>query len=96
MDLLSLTAQELQGLLSRRVLTSVDITARYLDQIEKHNHAGLNLNAVISTAAEETVLKYAKQLDEERQQGVVRGPFHGVPILVKVGSMDVAMSLAED
>lgn len=77
MDLLTLTAVELQGLLSRHVVTSVDITARYLDQIEKHNHAGLNSNAVISTAPKETVLEYAKQLDEERQRGAVRGPFHG-------------------
>lgn len=84
MDLLTLTALELQSLLSRRTVTSMDVTAKYLDQIERHNHAGLQLNAVISTARRETVLEYARQLDEERQCGLVRGPLHGIPILVKV------------
>ena len=83
-DLLTLTGVETQDLLSRQIITSAEIVSKYLDQIEKHNHAGINLNAIISTAPKESVLEHAKQLDKERQSGKVRGPFHGVPILLKV------------
>jgi amidase len=83
-DLLTLTIEELQSLLSCGAVSSVAVTAKYLDQIEKHNHAGLKLNAVITVALRETALEDARQRDEERQRGVVRGPLHGVPILVKV------------
>lgn len=72
--------------MTRRVVISVDITKRYLEQIEKHNHAGLHLNAIISIAPSEIALGYAKQLDEEREQGNLRGPLHGVPILLKVNT----------
>jgi len=82
-DLLTLTGLELQTLLKNRVITSADIVVKYLDQIEKHNRAGLKLNAVISTAREAT-LELAKKLDAERERGVIRGPLHGIPLLVKV------------
>ncbi|KAK0612157.1 amidase signature domain-containing protein [Immersiella caudata] len=52
----------------------------------KRNHAGLKLNAVISTADQEAVLGQGRQLDAERRVGTLRGPLHGVPILLKVPS----------
>jgi amidase len=89
-DLLTLTAAGLQKLLSDRVLTSADIVQRYLAQIAKHNHAGLHLNAIISVADKETVLDQAKRLDEERERGKLRGPLHGIPILLKVSALGKA------
>ncbi|KIX07669.1 uncharacterized protein Z518_02323 [Rhinocladiella mackenziei CBS 650.93] len=82
-DLLTLSAADLQGLFSRGVVTSVEIISRYLDQIEKHNHAGLKLNAVISTPPRDDVLARAQKLDEERARGLIRSPLHGIPILLK-------------
>lgn len=83
LDVLTLTAVQLQLLLSIRATTSVEIVQLYLDQIAKHNHAGLKLNAVISVADEEAVLEQARRLDAERLSGKLRGPLHGIPILLK-------------
>ncbi|KAK3345811.1 amidase signature domain-containing protein [Lasiosphaeria hispida] len=82
-DLLTITATELQRLLTGQAITSVEIVQLYLAQIAKHNHAGLKLNAVISVADEEAVLEQARRLDVERLGGKLRGPLHGVPILLK-------------
>lgn len=84
MDVLTLTAVEIQRLLAHKAINIVNLTTLYLEQIEKHNHAGLKLNAIITTAPRESILARARHLDEEREKGTVRGPFHGVPILVKV------------
>jgi amidase len=83
-DVLTATASELQARLIAGTLTSVTILCVYLDQIEKHNHAGAKLNAIITVAPRELALKRAAELDEERKNGRIRGPFHGLPIIVKV------------
>jgi len=83
-DVLTATASELQDRLVAGTLTSVAIIDAYLDQIRKHNHAGAKLNAIIAVAPRELVLKRAADLDEERKNGIIRGPLHGLPIIVKV------------
>ncbi|KAF2964451.1 hypothetical protein GQX73_g9127 [Xylaria multiplex] len=82
-NLLKLTATELQKLLSDGLLTSRDAVELYLAQIAKHNHSGLQLNAIISVANRTDILQRADLLDEERKQGKTRGPLHGVPIILK-------------
>lgn len=52
-------------------------------RIDKDNHRGLNLRAVIETAPLYSVLDIAGGLDKERMEGKVRGPFHGIPVLIK-------------
>ncbi|CZR63995.1 uncharacterized protein PAC_13892 [Phialocephala subalpina] len=47
---------ELQDLLSSGDLTSVQIVETYLAQIEKHNHAGAHLSAIITVAHREIAL----------------------------------------
>lgn len=86
-DVLTLTAAQLQRLLRAKVVTSVDVVKLYLAQISKHNHAGLHLNAIISVAEHDSLIARAQELDYERSQGRVRGPFHGIPIILKVGSV---------
>ncbi|KAK3389254.1 amidase signature domain-containing protein [Podospora didyma] len=83
LDLLTLTAVELQRLLTDGSVTSEEVVELYLAQIEKHNHVGLKLNAVISTADRDFLRRRARQLDDERKQGKTRGPLHGVPMLIK-------------
>lgn len=80
-NVLTATAEELQQLLS----SSTDITSKhlveiYLSQIKRHND---HLKAVINTAPESLLLERAGMLDEERKNGKLRSPFHGIPILIK-------------
>ncbi len=83
LDLLQLTAYEAQRLLQDGKTTSVELVEAYLDQIERHNHNGLRLHALISVGPRETLLKGARQLDTERKASKLRGPLHGIPIVVK-------------
>ncbi|KAK0722658.1 amidase signature domain-containing protein [Lasiosphaeria miniovina] len=82
-DVLTLTAVELQRLLTENEITSEETVELYLAQIAKHNKAGLQLNAVITVADRSKLLARARQLDRERQQGKIRGPLHGVPYIIK-------------
>ena len=75
------TLSELQ-----RQMTSGERSARavceaYLERIEKLDKQGPTLNAVIELNPD--ALDIADALDAERGQGHVRGPLHGIPILLK-------------
>src|SRR6266849_8024941 len=72
------TIPQLQALMSSGALTSVELTTDYLNRIATFNPL---LHAVIETNPD--ALKIAKKLDTERQSGHLRGPLHGIPILVK-------------
>jgi len=62
-------------------LTSRALTAAYLQRIAELDRAGPKLNAVIELNPD--ALAIADQLDAERQAGKVRGPLHGIPVLLK-------------
>lgn len=67
------------GLLMRRhELSSEDLTSAYLDRIALLNPT---LHAVIQTNPD--ALRIARRRDHERRHGHVRGPLHGIPILLK-------------
>lgn len=83
-DVLRATATELAAKLSDGAVTSVDLIEHYLAQIEAQNHAGLGLRAIMSLPPRELLLDTARALDEDRKAGKVRGPLHGIPIVVKV------------
>lgn len=68
-------------------LTSVELVKESLAQIQRHNKQGLNLKAVIFVAPEQLLLERAAVLDEERAQGKLRGPLHGIPVLLKARSI---------
>lgn len=53
-----------------------------------------NSNAVLSLVSRDTLLTRARQLDDERALGKSRGPFHGIPILVKASRVAVDHLLA--
>lgn len=82
-NVLTATATELQNLLAAGTFTSVQIIETYLAQIEKHNHAGAHLNAIISVAPRQLVLQRATILDDERRSGKIRSPLHGIPMIAK-------------
>ncbi len=75
------TIAELQGAMRRRRLTSRGLTEIYLARIEALDRHGPKLNSVIEINPDAQWI--ASQLDAERRAGHVRGPLHGIPILLK-------------
>ena len=77
-DFIETSIPELQALMSSGMLSSVQLTTDYLGRIATFNPL---LHAVIETNPD--ALAIALALDAERAAGNVRGPLHGIPILVK-------------
>ncbi|MDT7781383.1 MAG: amidase [Acidobacteriota bacterium] len=76
-----LTISGAQASMSAGRLSARRLTEMYLDRIERLDRRGAALNSVIETNPEATAI--AEALDRERKQGRVRGPLHGVPVLIK-------------
>src|SRR5688572_29779097 len=75
------TITGLQEKMESGELTSVQLTTAYLARIAEVDRAGPKLNAIIELNPD--ALAIAEQLDAERKAGKVRGPLHGIPILLK-------------
>ncbi len=75
------TIGELQQKMERGDYTSRAITKLYLDRIEAIDKNGPKLNAVIEVNPD--ALNIAEAMDAERKAGKVRGPLHGIPVLIK-------------
>jgi len=80
-DLEEKNIAELQRLMASEDLTARDLVEMYLDRIEELDRNGPALRAFIETNPD--ALDIAAQLDEERAAGKVRGPLHGIPIVLK-------------
>jgi amidase len=72
------TIPQLQALMASGQLTSKDLVMGYLRRIASLNPL---LNSVIETNP--NAVSIAQHLDNERRRGQVRGPLHGIPVLVK-------------
>jgi len=83
---LTTTASELQDLLREGKSNSVDALTAYLEQIDAQDSW---LKAVIATPPRHQLFERAKLLDDERRQGKIRGPLHGIPIFIKVANASV-------
>ncbi|GAM84537.1 hypothetical protein ANO11243_025330 [Dothideomycetidae sp. 11243] len=81
-DVLTETAGSIAKSLQSGDKTSEEVVRAYLDQIEKHNKKGFELRAIISVS-EDAALSQAVRLDQERKDGKLRGPIHGIPIILK-------------
>jgi amidase len=75
------TIRELQALMTGGRLTALQATQHYLDRIDTVDRRGPALNSVIETNPDAPDI--AATLDRERQSGRVRGPLHGIPVLIK-------------
>ncbi|MEH3157550.1 MAG: amidase [Sphingomonas taxi] len=71
----------LAALMAAGKATSVELTRAYLDRIAAMDRKGPALRSVI--AVNPLALEQARALDAERRAGRIRGPLHGVPILIK-------------
>jgi len=79
--LLEATIDELQEKMGSGALSSVAITKLYLKRIGEIDKKGPALNAVIELNPD--ALEIAAAMDAERKAGKVRGPMHGIPVLIK-------------
>lgn len=75
------TIAQLQADLTSGAVTSEQLVQAYLDRIEAVDRSGPTLNSII--ALNPDALEQARALDAERAAGRVRGPLHGIPILLK-------------
>jgi len=75
------TVADLQAQMAAGRLTSVDLTNFYLMRIKQLDENGPGLNSIIELNPD--ALAIAASADAERQRGMVRGPLHGIPVLLK-------------
>jgi amidase len=80
-DLYEASIVELQDGLVKGHFTSVQLVKAYFNRIEEVNLKGPVLHAVIETNS--MALSQAAALDDERKDKGSRGPFHGIPLLLK-------------
>jgi amidase len=80
-DVEEVTIAELQERMAKGRLTARELVDKYIDRIEKIDQRGPKLNSVIEINPDAE--KIARDLDRERRAGHVRGPLHGIPILLK-------------
>nr|WP_294905091.1 amidase [uncultured Lacibacter sp.] len=89
-----LTIDELQEKMKTGDYTSQQITQLYLDRINAIDKNGHKLNSVIELNPD--AIAIAKQMDDERKAGKLRGALHGIPILIKdnIDTADKMMTTA--
>jgi amidase len=80
-ELEEISIAELQARMAGGAVTAQALTQAYLERIEQVDRGGPRLRSVIELNPD--ALGIAAQLDSERAQGRVRGPLHGIPIIVK-------------
>jgi amidase len=75
------SGSEQEAAMKAGTLTSEALVQAYLNRIADLDRKGPRLNAVI--ALNPHALADARKLDAERKAGRVRGPLHGIPVLLK-------------
>jgi amidase len=93
-DLEEATIASLQEGLRARRYTTRSLCTAYLGRIEALDRAGPALRSVLETNPD--ALAIADGLDAERKAGRVRGPLHGMPVLIKdnIATADRMMTTA--
>jgi amidase len=89
-----ITIDKLQRKMESGELTSRSITEMYLKRIREIDRSGVRINSVIEENSD--ALAIADTMDEERRRKQVRGPLHGIPVLIKdnIDTGDAMMTTA--
>lgn len=105
LDLAGVGLTEVSHALTEEEVTSEELVGAYTERIEALDQSGPALNAVRMLNPD--AVEEAETLDAEREDGELRGPLHGVPVLIKdnidvgglpttAGSTALADSVPED
>lgn len=86
----NLSIVELRTLLESGKATSQQMVDEYARRFKTIDRTGPTLHSVIAMNPDS--LKEARERDRERQEGKIRGPLHGIPILIK-DNIEVASTL---
>ena len=76
-----LTAGDAMAAMRDGTLTSAMLVGKYLRRIDKLDRQGPTLRAII--AVNPSAMEEARARDAERRAGRLRGPLHGLPIVIK-------------
>ncbi len=79
--LIEMTIAELQQGYRNEKYSISDVVSAYLDRIIAEDMNGPSLNSVIKINPD--AMKIAEELDREMTEGKIRGPLHGVPVILK-------------
>ena len=80
-DVEEVSIAQLQVLLASGEISARQLALAYLDRVEQIDRSGPTLRSIIEINPD--ALDIAGGLDRERAQGTVRGPLHGIPIVIK-------------
>ncbi|WP_419164266.1 amidase [Candidatus Palauibacter sp.] len=80
-DVAEASIPDLQAALESGRVTSIELVDAYLARISAYDGSGPMLNAIVREHPD--AREQAASLDRERAAGQVRGPLHGIPILLK-------------
>jgi amidase len=81
LDLEEITIDTLQARLSSGAVSARQLVEAYLARIEAVDRSGPTLRSIIEVNPD--ALEIAETLDSERANGRLRGPLHGIPIVLK-------------
>ncbi len=80
-ELNEISIDQLQKKMQDGTLSSKAITQLYLNRIDQIDKKGPALHAVIELNPD--AISIAEAMDNERKEGKIRGPLHGIPVLIK-------------
>jgi amidase len=80
-ELNEISVDELRHKITSGVYTIEHVVQLYLDRIQQIDVNGPGLNSVIEVNPD--AITIARQLDKEREEGMNRGPLHGIPVMIK-------------
>lgn len=76
-----MTLDQLHTYFESEELTSFDLVKHYLKRIALYDKSGPTINSILEVNPEALFL--ARNMDAERKNGKIRGPLHGVPVIIK-------------
>ncbi|MEE9572314.1 MAG: amidase family protein, partial [Candidatus Neomarinimicrobiota bacterium] len=76
-----ITIEEIQKAYQNGDYTISELVQVYLDRIEKIDKSGPALNSMLQLNPD--VIQIAQDLDKEMKNGQIRGPMHGIPVVLK-------------
>lgn len=80
-DYLEYTIHDFKKGYQNESFTIEEVTRAYLDRIQTLDSKGPQLKSIIQTNPD--AIRIAQQLDKELKEGKLRGPLHGIPVVLK-------------